>query len=292
MNQHSINTNIHEATHFIHFHLTFVPSTPLPSPPDNAVISTAKKPCEGCHGFKPPSFSAKKVVFWSPDFPLTKTNRFKISAWQWYAMQEAPLESDGLWWDVHVWISDPSIPPGYQTATWQGSCQAGVPAVWDLAWLATLPGGYMAQNGEIRNETCLQHVSCQLLTCCSQSLDLLRLGTFTPQGQKLAWPKPKKRQDANDAFMTRWKQFHWNMDKEDVQLSCHVWRINKQMFNGLLISCFSCANLYEISSNDTSKRLESGSIKWSSICCTVCSRFDCNLKMPQHQKPSQHHHPQ
>lgn len=97
MNQHSINTNIHEATHFIHFHLTLVPSIPLPSPPDNAVISTAKKPCEGCHGFKPPSFSAKKVV-WSPDFPLTKTDRFKISASQWYAMEEAPLESDGLLW--------------------------------------------------------------------------------------------------------------------------------------------------------------------------------------------------
>ena len=44
-------------------------------------------------------------------------------------------------------------------------------------------------------------------------------------------------------------------------------------------SCFSCVNLYEISSKDTSKRLESGSIKWTSICCTVCSRFDCNLRM-------------
>lgn len=77
------------------------------------------------------------------------------------------MDFDGMY-DVHVWISDPSIPPGYQTATWQGSCQAGVPAVWDLAWLATLPGGYMAQNGGISKWHLF--ATCFLLTCCSQSL--------------------------------------------------------------------------------------------------------------------------
>ena len=155
----NINTNIHEATHFIHFHLTLVPSIPLPSPPDNAVISTAKKPCEGCHGFKPPSFSAKKV-FLKPRLSIEKNRQIQNISHaggtlgvRWTLMGCTCLNLRSL--------HPTRLPNGNMARELSGrstSC-LGFGMAGNSAW-RIYGKSQSSKMGEFRNETCLQDNSC------------------------------------------------------------------------------------------------------------------------------------